>query len=320
MSILGALLHWRWVAWCSIAIPALTMFGLYFMPETPTWLIYHDKKDQANKVLLWLRGDAALAKREFDDLCKRCEAEGSGNDQHKSSFLEDLRKSCYLKPTILVFLLMFSLQCSGTYMVVFYSVDILSNLSSTVDGLTTSVVTSIVRLIATVTFCCVFHYVGRRKIYITSGLGSGISLAALAIYMVFFIGAESSIIDFYVACTLITVYIAVNTGYLLARNIIVGEMLPAKIRGRVVSYMFVILNITFFIWVKAFPYLQYYLGVEGIFIIFAGANFAAATLTYFFIPETKGKSLGEIEDYFKQDGLLYKRYETETNDRKKIAV
>lgn len=299
--VLGALLHWRNVAWVSLTLPVISFMLLCKLPESPTWLVYHNRSDDAHKALLWLRGDATIAKRELDDLNKRHQEESNGSEPSLSTFLNDCMKPSTLRPIVIVFVFLTCLQATGTYMIVFYSVDILSALGTTVDGITMSVATSVARLVATIAFCFIYYVARRRKIYMASGLMSGFALAAAAIYIMCWANPSNAKRDFYVTITLITTYIVTNCGFLLARNVIAGEMLPARVRGRIVSYIYVVLNGTFFIWTKSFPYLTLYLGVQGIFILFAAANFAAAILTYFCVPETYQKSLGEIEDYFKDN-------------------
>lgn len=309
--VLGALLHWRNVAWVSLVVSVISLILLHKLPETPTWLVYHNRSDDAMKVLLWLRGDATVAKRELDDLSKRHQEESNGTAPSWSTFISDCSKQSALKPIILVFAFLFLMQATGTYMVVFYSVDIMAELGTQVDGITMSVATSVARLVATLAFCSIYYVAKRRVIYIVSGVISGLSLTAAAFYIMFWSGPDSSVRDFYVTCILITAYIVANTGFLIARNVFASEMMPSRIRGRMLAYIFVILNAMFFFWSKYFPYITLYLGVQGIFLMFACANFGAAILTYFCVPETFHKSLGEIEDYYKQTGWIYRGHDSD---------
>lgn len=306
MSVLGALFHWRNIAWASILLPLITFILMHQIPESPTWLVYHNKSEKAYKVLLWLRGDARLAKRDLDDLCKRFEEDSNGVAPTFSSLLSDCTKKSALKPIILVICFMLCLQATGTYMIVFYSVDILSALGSTVDGITMSVITSIARLVATLAFCFIFYVAKRRPIYIISGISSGLCLTVAAFYLQFCVDQSHVMRDVYVTCALITTYIITNTGFLLARNVFAGEMIPARIRGPMISYVYMFLNITFFIWTFSIPYILYYWGASGLFVVFSSANFAAALLAYICLPETFKKTLGEIEDYFKESGWIYR--------------
>ena len=54
---LGAVLHWRFVCLVGGLFPIITFIAMMFLPETPPWLVINDKKDEAEKVLRWLRGE-----------------------------------------------------------------------------------------------------------------------------------------------------------------------------------------------------------------------------------------------------------------------
>ncbi|GBP03489.1 hypothetical protein EVAR_73378_1 [Eumeta japonica] len=51
------LLHWRTVAWCGNSLPALAALALFFIHESPVWLLRHNKLDKALKSLTFLRHD-----------------------------------------------------------------------------------------------------------------------------------------------------------------------------------------------------------------------------------------------------------------------
>lgn len=54
---LGAWLNWRLVAALSAVLPIIAAITLFFLPETPVWLLKKGKTDEARQALCWLRGD-----------------------------------------------------------------------------------------------------------------------------------------------------------------------------------------------------------------------------------------------------------------------
>ena len=54
--ILGAFIEWQWLAVIGAVIPVLLICLMMFMPETPRWLLIHDKPERAAMNLKWLRG------------------------------------------------------------------------------------------------------------------------------------------------------------------------------------------------------------------------------------------------------------------------
>lgn len=94
-------------------------------------------------------------------------------------------------------------------------------------------------------------------------------------------------------------FTAVSTiGYLVVPWVMIGEVYPARVRGILggmttcAGHMFV------FSVVKTFPMLQQLAGIHGAFWFYGVVSSLGTIFFYFFLPETKGKTLEEIEDYF----------------------
>lgn len=68
--ILGTFLTWRSVALVSCCLPIITIVGLFFVPESPYWLLTKGRVDEAKKSLAWLRGWVPFEKvaQEFDEI------------------------------------------------------------------------------------------------------------------------------------------------------------------------------------------------------------------------------------------------------------
>uniref|UniRef100_A0A2M3ZM31 Putative sugar transporter n=1 Tax=Anopheles braziliensis TaxID=58242 RepID=A0A2M3ZM31_9DIPT len=96
-------------------------------------------------------------------------------------------------------------------------------------------------------------------------------------------------------------------------GIMIGELLPAKIRGQIAGYLFTVFNLLLFGVAKGFPYAKAVLKTQGLFVMFGVASFGASLLMYLLLPETKGRTLHDIEDYFGQRNWLWmKRQREET--------
>lgn len=107
-------------------------------------------------------------------------------------------------------------------------------------------------------------------------------------------------------------------------GVMVGELLPAQIRGRVAELLFTAFNLFFFIVAKIFPYVSQRLKSHGVFLLFGMASFGASFIMYLFLPERKGKTLGEIEDYFRERNWFWiarkHSNERECNDKKCVQA
>ncbi|XP_035794840.1 facilitated trehalose transporter Tret1-2 homolog [Anopheles albimanus] len=305
---LGSQLHWRAVAWGGTVLPALSFVALYFAPESPTWLARNSQQDRASKALTWLRGCPIAAKKELHKLTERFEQEQEQErlDGSPQSFWHSLKEIALIKPLVIINGFHVLQILSGTYLVVFYAVDLISDLGgSDINTIQAAVLTAIVRLAFTFLYCFLLLLMPRRSMVCISGLISGASCIAIAIFMYVRSGEAAAPYDTYIAAVLILIYIGSNTGFLTMPGIMIGELLPAKIRGQIAGYLFTVFNLLLFGVAKGFPHAKAVLKTQGLFVMFGVASFGASLLMYLLLPETKGRTLHDIEDYFGQRNWLW---------------
>uniref|UniRef100_A0A182JVB0 Major facilitator superfamily (MFS) profile domain-containing protein n=1 Tax=Anopheles christyi TaxID=43041 RepID=A0A182JVB0_9DIPT len=298
---LGGQFHWREVAWGGTVLPLLSFIALFFAPESPVWLARNDQLERASKALTWLRGCPIQAKQELNKLTERFEEEQQQNNGRPQNFWRSLSEMAIIKPLIIINAFHVLQILSGTYLVVFYAVDIISDLGgSDINSIQAAVLTAIVRLAFTFLYCFLLLMMPRRLMVTLSGLGSGLSCVAIAAFMYIRTGEPKTELDTYIAAVLILIYIGANTGFMTMPGIMIGELLPAKIRGQIAGYLFTIFNLLLFGVAKGFPYAKAALKTQGLFLMFGIASFGASLLLYLLLPETKGRTLHDIEDYFQQ--------------------
>lgn len=287
------------------------------------WLVRKGFIIRAEKALQWLRRNNLIAKTELQELISRCDNENLTTTANES-ILKACTKSFVLKPLVIVNIFHVMMILSGTYLIVFYAVDIISEFGTDVDSMTAAVYTAVTRLIFTICSCFLLYHINLRTLGILSGLGSGLSTLVLAIFTYVRMGHVKSTVDTVVPAICILCYVAANTNFMVMPGIMVGELLPARIRGRLSGYIFTGFNLFFFVVAKVFPYVSQRLKSHGVFLMFGLASFGASLVTYLLLPETKGKTLGEIEDYFHGKNWLWMGREcppkAESDDKKCAAV
>lgn len=315
---LGGIMNWRSLAWTGIILPILTLIGLAFVvPESPIWLIRHDQKSKALKNLIWLRGDINIARVELNQHSTRLNEEKANAQRLPASSLwRDFCQPYALKPIVIIFSFILLLNLSGTYLIVYYALDIISEANLVIGTKNANVILSTVRLIVTIVFCWLFMHVRRRRIYLIAGIGSTISSFALGLFL--HVGKNAlenrSILGgHWIVGLLFVIYVATNTGFMIAPGFLTGELLPARIRGRFAGYIYTFFSIVTFVLMKGFPLLFDQIGIVGALFIFGAASLLTTALVYFMIPETKGKSLLEIEHYFQQHGWIYRSQSSATS-------
>lgn len=305
---LGAVMDWRLLSYNNIILPTLSLLGLLFLPETPIWLLRHNQTNKAYKKFLWLRGDENVARNELNEHLARLEQETSNAQQSiDTSSCRDYLQPSVIKPIIIIFGFILLFNISGTYLIVYYALDIISQVNLATSAQNISVILSVVRLIVTIGFCWLFMRIQRRRIYLIAGIGSTLTTIILAIYLHQKNSIEiSNLYDRWIASVLLLIYVATNTGFMIAPGFMTGELLPAKIRGRLAGYIYTFFSVVTFILNKIFPSLNANYGAVGILFVFGVGSLATTALIYMLVPETKDKTLLEIERYFEQNGWIYK--------------
>lgn len=303
---LGVVLQWRHVAWCGTILPFISIACLLAMPESPAWLVRHGHIDRAIKSLKWLRCDESKVKAELTDLVRRM-----AGDKNQSNPNESLWKACQsrdvIKPMIIINGFHILLIFSGTYLVVFYAVDIISDLGVDFNSMKAAVYTALVRLVCTIAFCFMLFYINRRTLIIGAGIGSCVSSIVLSVFIYMRLDSVKTVLDLYVTAICILFYIASNTGFMVMPGIMIGELIPGRVRGRVGGYVYAAFNFLLFVVIKIFPQVNYSMKTHGIFCMFGVASAAATALVYVMLPETNKKTLGEIEDYFRQTNWFWQQ-------------
>ena len=207
-----------------------------------------------------------------------------------------------LKPffTIHIFNIM-QIVC-GTNLFIFYALDIITgmNVDGDLDVNLTNILTSGTRVVFMAVSCFILVWIGRRPMCISSGIGSG-TAAVLLGTLIYFKYAPS-----WLVMTLILIYVAFNTyGYFVLPPSMIGEILPSKIRCIAGAYIFTLNDVGMFGATKVFPSVSAVVGAYGLFWIFGISSLLCALFLYLLLPETKGRSLVEVEEYFLQSNVLW---------------
>lgn len=194
---------------------------------------------------------------------------------------------------------------SGTYLVVFYAVDIISHISEEIDSFLAAVLTAGIRFLFTIVASVLLIIIGRRALALSSGIGTAISALGLGFYMYFcdLYGIEYSV-EIPAICLIL--YVATNTvGFMVLPGIMLGELYPAKVRGLAGGITFMFFNLSLFFTAKTFPFIKNSLGIHGVFWLFGGSSVIACVFLYLVLPETKGRTLSQIEDYFLEKNVMW---------------
>jgi MFS family permease len=227
---------------------------------------------------------------------------------------QDVSKPHILKPLIIVSVFYLIQIMSGTYLIIFYAVDIFT-LAGNGDGLgldtfLAAIVTATVRLLFAVFTCFLLRWFGRRPLLLTAG--SLQAIAALSVGMFLYTKNVINLTDYEfpvgkpVIIASILAYVATNTcSYFTMPSNAMAELLPDKIRGYARVYILAGTSVGVFVTTQFFPWLCDLLGVHGMFGLFGVTTAIGTFIMYLLLPESIGMSLVQIENYFRQPNTMW---------------
>jgi sugar porter (SP) family MFS transporter len=275
--------NWRWMFATGIIPSVLFFVGLFFIPESPRWLFKAGREAESLKVLTRIGGQK-LAKTEI------LEISDSLKGDMTSVSLSELFKPSARKVMLVGFILAVLVQVSGINTIVDYAPKIL--LAAGVEINNALLQTSLVGLINFIfTFVAIIFIdkVGRRTLYMIGSMGMVVTLILLAIS--FYMKMEGI---FTLICILMFIaFFASCIGPVFWT--LVSEIFPNRIRGKALAFASFTQWIFNFLVVLLFPHFLASLGGAKTFLFLAIMSFLQLLFTYLYVPETKGKSLEEIE-------------------------
>lgn len=273
----------------SETLPALLFFLIiFFIPESPKWLIVNGRTDKASAILSKIYGDTSEVEEEI-----RTTLTSLGEDKGKWSDL--------LKPGIIIAVIAGSAiailgQFMGVNAVLYYGPKIFAEAGFD-NPMFSTVLVGIVNCVTTVLAVFIIDRVGRKQLIYWGVSGMIICLAAIGIYfgwgMELGLGNGFMLTFFlsYVFCTAISICAVVF--------VLLSEMYPNSVRGRAMSIAGFALWIGTYLIGQLTPVLLGW-SQAGTFFLFAAMCLPYMLIMWKVIPETTGKTLEEIEEYWKK--------------------
>jgi MFS transporter, SP family, arabinose:H+ symporter len=275
--------NWRWMFATGIVPSVLFFIGLFFIPESPRWLYKAGRKEESLKVLTRV-GGAELAEVEIVEIAESLNYSGEAVSS------DELFKPASRKVMVVGFFLAILVQISGINTIIDYAPKIL--LAAGVEIKNALLQTSFLGLINFIfTFVAIIFIdkVGRRLLYLIGSMGMAVTLVLLAIS--FYLKLDG--IFTLVCIMLFLVFFSSCIGPVFWT--LVSEIFPNRIRGKALAFASFTQWIFNFLVVLLFPHFLVLLGGAVTFLFLAVMSFLQWVFTFLYVPETKGKSLEEIE-------------------------
>ena len=277
--------NWRWMFLTGV-FPSLGFFlMLLFAPETPRYLVRIGHDEEAQRILEEI-GGAHSASLEMLEI-KASLATGKRD-------LRALMQPGIRRAVMVGFVLAILIHVSGVNTVIDYAPSILKSAGWSIDGaLFSTVILGVVNFIFTLLSFAMIDRFGRKPLYIVGSLRMGASLLLLVALIL------SGAFHGMLVLVLVLAYLSFFASCIgPVFWTLLPEMFPNRIRGTAITVPVLTQWVANAVVVLFFPMAFNQIGKAATFGFLAAMALAQAVFTMFFLPETKGKSLEEIESFW----------------------
>lgn len=271
---------WRGMIGIGTIPSILFLVGLFFVPESPRWLIQNNRRAEGEAILERTTGVAISA----DNTVPAAAVS-------PTSFYRELLSPAMRKPLLIGILLPVFSQFSGINAVIYYGPRILNDAGINIsNAFLSQVIFGAANFIFTLIAIWKVDTMGRRPLYIAGSIGATLSLAFTS--FCFYTGATNNI-ALVISIILFLACFAFSLGPL--KFVIAAEIFPTRIRGRAMAVSIMAMWLSDTIVGQLTPILLGSVGAAITFGFFAVCCLLAFVTAFKIVPETKGRTLEEME-------------------------
>ncbi|GAB0090315.1 facilitated trehalose transporter Tret1 [Sergentomyia squamirostris] len=297
VHIIGTFLNWKVTAIICAIFPLLCYIVVFFVPESPSWLLSKGDISRATDAHFWLRGYDEESIAELKSLMKKYQ---NVDQQKKTTWretFERIRQPTFWKPMGILLVFFFTLQFSGVNTVAFYSVSIMKEtMGNGINEYLAMIILDIVRTIMSVLACILLRHSGKRPLSIYSAFGTAFSIFGLSAFLL--LAPPNSSYAWVPLLFLISYICFVSVGLMPIPWCLTGELFPLSVRGFGSGISSAFNFLTFYVVVQTGPYMFRSFTTPVTFAIYGCVALFGGIFLIFFLPETRNKTLQEIEETY----------------------
>ena len=278
---------WRWMLGLAVVPSIILGIGMYLMPPSPRWLYSKGRIDKARSVLERIR----MTKNVSEEMGEIKASLVCEQECKWSEILDPV-----VRPALIVGIGLAAFQqLTGINTVIYYAPTILefAGFQSAAISILATAGIGMINVIMTIVAISLIDRVGRRPLLLIGLIGMIISLAILGI--AFVLPSLSSSLGLLAVISLMLYVGSFAIGLGPVFWLMISEIYPLRIRGRAMSTATIVNWGTNLLVAITFLSLIQLIGTPGTFWLYSIIGIIAWVFVYFLVPETKGKSLEEIE-------------------------
>ncbi|KAJ8707547.1 hypothetical protein PYW08_010799 [Mythimna loreyi] len=300
VHLVGSLLSWRRTVLVCLFLPFISLVMTLFTPESPSWLVSKGRYNECREVFHWLRGEEEEAELEAM-IAARVNFEKSKRTQKKVALISTVQKKEFYKPIILMVHAYAMGQLSGGATTAAYATTIIKlimnpdvNADAWMIGLDSQRI-----VVNTLAIYIINRFKRRIMVFASGGLCVASHLAIVAYVYLKDQGLMSNE-TIWIPGILLNVHIfSCSVGMVPLPSVIAGEVFPLEYRSLAGSISLASVAGTMFLVLKTFPGLVESVHITGTYLVYAGLLTYCLVVIWFLLPETKGRTLQEIEDEYR---------------------
>lgn len=273
----------------SSVVPAVCILLCMLIPESPYLLVKIGKEAEAANVLKQIR--KSTDKKAIDDELN--EIKNFINTGSKTKITDLFTKKANLKALIVTTCLFVFQQFSGISAVIYYAENLFSESGSSISPEVAAILLGVAQVVATTITLLFVDRFGRKTLLFVSAVGMFLSEVSLAVY--FYLEGNQSLQWMPVACLMI--FMAThNFGFAPVPWVILSEIFGEGANSIAIMFVSSFDGVLSFLVTFLYSPLSEALGMSGLFFLFSTFNVLAIGFIFLYVPETKAKSLKEIQE------------------------
>ncbi|CAH4036650.1 facilitated trehalose transporter Tret1-like [Pieris brassicae] len=310
---LGAFFSWQQSSLICSFITFTSLILIIYNPESPSWLISKGRYQEGEEIFFWLRGRTPDQETEFENMITAQKSLRKSSILGQDvSFSVRLRRLCiyvnqtfrkpeFYKPIIIMFVLYTMFQFAGINVISSYAIDIIRQVvGPDANAKVLMVVLDLERLICNLGAVFLMKTMKRRTLLFSSTAICIFSYLGKSYYVY---ARENNSLPYtsqWIPIALIGLYMfSLTVGISSIPFTISGEIFPLEYRAFGGGISVLALSFNFFVAVKSFPVLTSAVGLSITYLMYTGMVVVCLSVLYFMLPETKDRTLQEIEDSFR---------------------
>ncbi|CAB0037938.1 unnamed protein product [Trichogramma brassicae] len=286
---------------CLLAIPVIFVLTFAWFPETPYYLVSKGKHTEAKEAIGFLKGlsDSEELDQELELVRKNIGVVES-NDELKFRFADVrllLTNLNNRRALLIVMGLILGQQLSGNFSTMQYLETMFTEAKIGVAPHIATIIIVSVGLVSGATATMTVEGAGRRLLLILSSFGCGLTLLALAVYLLMNDqGTDVTTFNLLPVFDVIFFQIFYQVGLGTMTNLLIGELFPTNVKGIAGAIITIFDGLLGFVVSKVYMDFKHSGGLYVTYLIFAVSCFVLFVFVYGFVPETKCKTFNEIQD------------------------